>query len=65
MTLRDYFAAKALNGLLREGFADSRLTSSEAAAEGLSLEQYVARRAGAYADAMFAERQQANAGGQQ
>ena len=55
MSLRDYFAAAALQGALKD-HENTRAMRELAETEGLPVEQYCARSMYSIADAMIAER---------
>ena len=54
VTMRDYFAAKAMQSLLHPTFAESFLAKSDKT--GIDIQELVARAAYAYADIMLVER---------
>lgn len=56
MSLRDYFAAQVLNGLLSDGMGQAALSLVEKG-EADSISGYLAECAYGYADAMLAERE--------
>lgn len=59
MTLRDYFAAKAMQGIVSsiDGEENYQRLRGHAAADGLSVSEWIARDAYKQADAMLAARE--------